>query len=141
MEIVTSYKTEVIYPGELPLMKDDDGEMKPWCKPHSEFYHKCSCPKPYSTVDTDGWNVTKEGEILYANPIRELYEASALWIEVSGDIMKCNRCRKELDINIYKDAAGMLDELPYLEMLDTIVESFFDMHAECTVSVLNNGDK
>lgn len=138
MEIITSYKIEVIYPGGLPLKKDDDGEMKPWCEPHDEFYHNCNCPKPYSTIETDGWKVTKEGEILYASPTRDIYEAMALWIEVGDDVMKCNRCGKELDINSYKDASRMLDELPYLEIIDKAVEAFFDQHAECIDSVSNN---
>lgn len=131
MEIIKSFKTEVIHPDEMPLKEDGDSIMKPWCEPHSEFYHKCNCPKPYSTIDTDGWKVIKEGEILYASPTQDIYEAMALWIEVSGDVIKCNRCGKDLDINDYTDVSKMLDELPYLEIIDTVVGSFFDIHAEC----------
>lgn len=131
MKIVKSYKTEVIYPGSLPLMKDDQGVKKPYCKEHREFYHKCNCPKPYSTPETDGWQVTKEGKILYASPTEQLYEGAALWIEVSGDIIKCNRCEKQLDINDFNDASKMLENLSYLEFVETAVDSFFDIHAEC----------
>lgn len=131
MKIIKSYKAEVIHPDAMPLIEDWDGIMKPWCEQHEEFYHKCNCPKPYSTIYTDGWKITKEGEILYASPTRELYEASALWIEVDGDAMKCNRCGKELKINEFDSASKMLDELPYLEIIDTVVGLFFDIHAEC----------
>ncbi len=134
MEIIKSYKTEVIHPGGLPLIEDKDGIMKPWCEPHGEFYYKCNCPKPDSTPEKDGWEVTQEGKILYASPIRDIYEAMALWIEVRSDIIKCNRCGKDLDINDYSDVSKMLDELPYLEMLDTAVDAFFDIHAECCTS-------
>lgn len=134
MEIITNYKTEVIYPDGMPLKGDEDGIMKPWCESHGEFYFKCNCPKPESTPEKDGWYVEQLGKILYASPTRNIYEAMALWIEVGGDVMKCNRCGKELDINIYKDASRMLDELPYLEIIDTAIDSFFDIHAECCTS-------
>lgn len=138
MEIVKSYKKEVVYPDGMPLIEDGDGIVKPWCEPHDEFYYKCDCPKPDSTPEKDNWYVDKKGKLLMASPTLDRYEAMALWIEVDGDIMKCNRCGKELDINIYKDASRTLDELPYLEMLETEVDAFFNEHAECKDSVSNN---
>ena len=141
MEIVTSYKIEVVYPDGMPLIEDGDGIMKPWCEPHSEFYYKCNCPKPDSTPEKDGWEVTQEGKILYTSPTKDIYEAMALWIEVDEDIITCNRCGKELDINEFDYALKMLDELSYLKILDIAVDSFFNIHAESKNSVLNNGDK
>lgn len=134
MKIIKSYKTSVIHPDGMPLVEDLDGIMKPWCQPHSEFYYKCNCPKPDSSPEKDGWEITQEGKILYASPTRELYEASALWIEVDEYIIKCNRCGELMDINDYNDASSLMDELSYLEMLDTVVDTFFDIHAECKES-------
>lgn len=130
MQIITDYKTEVIYPDGMEL-RDDDGIMKPWCEPHGVFYYKCNCPKPDSTPEKDGWYIEKKGEILFASPTEEFYEAAALWIVVDGDIIRCNRCEKELNINDYNDVEKMLDELSHLELLDTAVELFYDVHAEC----------
>lgn len=59
MEIVTSYKIEVVYPDGMPLIEDSDGILKPWCEPHDEFYYKCDCPKSDSTPERDGWYVEK----------------------------------------------------------------------------------
>lgn len=134
MKIITDYKTPVIYPDGMQLRMDDDGIMKPWCEPHNEFYYRCSCPKPDSLPEKDGWYIEKQGKILYASPTKELYEAAALWITVGDDKMNCNRCGAKMNINDYNDASKMLSELPYLEMLDTIVGKFYDTHAECKES-------
>lgn len=131
MQIITDYKIEVVYPDGMQLKEDADGIVKPWCEPHSEFYYKCACPKPDSLPEKDGWHIFKEGKKLYASPTKELYEQSALWIEVANDKMICNRCGEEMNINDYNDASKMLSELPYLEMLDTIIGKFYDVHAEC----------
>lgn len=89
----------------------------------------------------DGMLRRQTGEILSASPTRDRYEAMALWIEVEGDIMRCNKCGQELDINIFDYASKMLDEVSYLKILEIAVDSFFDIHAERKNSVLNNGDK
>jgi len=141
MEIIKSYKTEVIYPDGMLLIEDSDGIVKPWCEKHEEYYYKCDCPKPDSTPEKDGWYVDKNGEKLNASPTRDRYEAMALWIEVDGDIMRCNKCGEELDINEFDYVSKMLNELVYLKILDIAVDSFFDIHAERKNLVLNNGDK
>ena len=134
MRIITTHKVEVVRPDGMPLRQDEDGKMKPWCEPHNEFYYKCNCPKPDSLPEKDGWYIEQQGKILYACPTEDLYEASAMWIEVGDGKIKCNRCGEEVNINDYNDASKMLSELPYLEMLDTVVGKFFDLHAECKES-------
>lgn len=131
MEIIKSYKEEVTTPDNLEQKLDNNGEWKPWCPDHKEFYEFCNCPKPNSTPENDGWQIYKKGGKLYGSPTREIYEARALWIEICDQAVECTRCGEKMDINDYIDMEKQLDEIPYSELISHAIDTFYDKHIQC----------
>ena len=117
MRIVRSKPTPVKSPGALPQR---DG--MPWCDEHEEFYEHCICPKPFSSIDTDGWHVEVDDKGKgTAYPSEQLYNDLALWVDRRGNKLVCTRCGKSMEI-----AANYTET----EISD-LVESFFEIHYEC----------
>ena len=121
--IIIKRKFEVKAPETYPLKDDGNGIELRWCEDHEMFYHECYCPKPDSSPEKDGWLIQQEGELLYAYPTEETYEALALWIDIDEEkkIIKCLRCNSD-----YK----LRDDLTEIIQGD-IVNTFFEIHELC----------
>ena len=134
MEIIKTYKEEVIFPESLTCELDNSGEWAPWCSDHKEFFDKCNCPKQNSTPETDGWQIYEKGKKIYASPTREIYDARALWIEVHKKSMECTRCGGKINMDDYKDSEKHLDEIPYTELIGHLIDTFYEKHILCKES-------
>ena len=104
-------------------MTQKDG--MPWCDEHVEFYEQCICPKPFSSVETDGWyiEIGKDGTAT-AYPSEQLYNDLALWVDRRGDKLVCTRCARSIEIGqMYTETET-----------DDLVEAFFEIHYDCELA-------
>lgn len=99
-----------------------DGESgDPFCPRCHDSFIECTCPKPWSRVETDGFQIKLEANQLVAYPTLEEYTEMMLWITSSPHQLRCGLCGKTLE------AVGIL----YEKDAEDIVEAFFDVHKNC----------
>ncbi len=125
IKIVERKKYVVHDPKNLPTRRDGNLD-RTWCNEHNEYFDHCTCPKPNSTPDKDGWLVFEEGLIKYAYPTADLEEALSMWIDVDSNngTIHCSRCGETLNINQLTIDTNMLS-------ITEMVESFYEIHQNC----------
>lgn len=109
---------------DLEKMEWDEKSNTPICPECEISFMECNCPKPWSTLDSDGYEIVLEKGELVAYPSPELYVGLSLWIFRNYDHIICSNCLQWIKL-----------EWDWSEDFRTqMVESFFDLHSECSQS-------
>ena len=117
----TTLTNHRIVVGNPALMIRDEESGDPICPRCHDSFIACACPKPWSKVETDGFQIKLEADQLVAYPTLEVYTEMMLWITSSPHQLRCGLCGKTLE------ADGILYEID----AEDIVEAFFDVHKNC----------
>ena len=106
---------------DLEDMKLDPDTNKPICPVCDSLFDQCTCPKPWSRLDTDGWAIVFEEEELVAYPSEELYEGLSLWIFRNRDYLICGHCLQWIKAEWHWSD----------DMAEQAVETFYSIHKNC----------
>lgn len=104
-------------------MERDHRTEEPICPECDDFFIECNCPKPWSTLDTDGYQVMNDGEQLVAYPSEEVYEGLSLWIFRNNDYLICGHCLQWIKAEWHWSE----------EVTEQVVEEFFSIHSICSL--------
>jgi hypothetical protein len=115
---LVNHKIGVQEPREMPL---DSITKEPICPECDQSFLTCFCPKPWSSLKTDGFEISWEGERMIAYPSLEVYEESMLWIFRNKEHLICGHCLESVSVEW-----GMNEEVT-----EQIVEQFFLIHQGC----------
>lgn len=118
MYLLVNHKMGVQEPREMLL---DSASKEPVCPECDQSYLSCLCPKPWSSLKTDGFDVSWEGEQMVAYPSLEVYEELMLWIFRNKEYIICGHCLESVSVQW-----GMTEEV-----IEKIVEQFFAIHHGC----------
>ncbi|UCH64113.1 MAG: hypothetical protein JSU77_06740 [Fidelibacterota bacterium] len=102
-------------------MELDPNTEQPICPECDNLFNQCPCPKSWSTLDTDGYMIVSEGEVLIAYPSKEVYEELALWIFRNREYLICSHCMQWIKAEWYWSE----------EVTEQVVETFFSVHSLC----------
>ena len=117
----TTLTNHRIVVGNPALMIRDEESGDPICPRCHDSFLQCTCPKPWSKVETDGFQIKLEAHQLIAYPTQETYKEEMLWITGSFHQLRCGLCTQTLEAN--KDWNEM--------EADGLVEAFFKVHGNC----------
>ena len=105
-------------------MERDHRTEEPICPECDCLFDQCPCPKPWSSLSTDGYQIVNDGEQLVAYPSKEIYEGLSLWIFRNNDYMICGHCLQWIKV-----------EWDWTEEITLqVVEEFFSIHCSCRQS-------
>ncbi|MCH7574683.1 MAG: hypothetical protein IIA59_06095 [Candidatus Marinimicrobia bacterium] len=107
--------------GNPALMIRDEELDDPICPRCHDSFIECICPKPWSKVETDGFQIKLEADQLIAYPTQETYKEEMLWITSKFHQLRCGLCTQTLEPN---------EDWNEVEA-DELVEAFFDVHKNC----------
>ena len=102
-------------------MSLDPVTADPSCPECDQSFSSCLCPKPWSSLKTDGYDISWEDERMVAHPSLEVYEELKLWIFMNKEYIICGHCLESVSVEW-----GMPEEV-----IEKIVEQFFAIHGEC----------
>jgi len=102
-------------------MKRDAEPAQPICPECDVSFIECTCPKPWSSLETDGYQVVLEENELVAYPSPETYEGLSLWIFRNHNYVICGHCLQWI----------MLEWECSEDLITQLVESFFELHSAC----------
>ena len=105
-------------------MEWDEKSNTPICPECEISFIECDCPKPWSTIDSDGYEIVLEKGELVAYPSPELYVGLSLWIFRNNDHLICGHCLQWIKV-----------EWDWTEEITLqVVEEFFSIHCSCRQS-------
>jgi hypothetical protein len=99
----------------------DSVSKEPICPECDQSFLSCLCPKPWSSLKTDGFDISWEDERMIAYPSLEIYEELMLWIFRNQDHIICGHCLESVSMEWGMTA----------EVTEKIVEQFFVIHQGC----------
>jgi len=115
---LVNHKMGVQEPRKMLL---DSVSKEPICPECDQSFLSCLCPKPWSSLETDGFDISWEGERMVAYPSLEVYEELMLWIFRNHEHIICGHCLQSVNVEW-----GMPEEVT-----EKIVEQFFTIHQGC----------
>ena len=115
---LVNHKIDVQEPRNMLL---DSASKEPICPECHQSFLSCLCPKPWSSLKTDGFDISWEDERMIAYPSPEIYEELMLWIFRNQDHIICAHCMESARVEW-----GMTEEV-----IEKIVEQFFAIHHGC----------
>ena len=118
MHLIVNHKMLVQNPNEMYLDKQSGQRMCPKC---DLPFKGCFCPKPWSTLETDGYEIVHEDNVLVAYPTMQVYEELMLWVFRNKDYLICAHCQDSVQMEW-----GMNQEAS-----EVLVEQFFAIHQDC----------
>ena len=83
--------------GDPDQMKRDPDSGQPICPECQDRFFQCPCPKPWSSLETDGFQVRFKDGSLIAYPCHETYVTESLWITGTPHQLRCGICEQTLD--------------------------------------------
>lgn len=117
--------------GDPERMIRDAESGDPICPECNESFILCTCPKPWSSLETDGFQVYLEGERFVAYPGQDTYREEMLWITGTPHQLKCGICKETMDA----DWRWSKDETM------SVACGFFEVHKWCYSANSNNGSQ
>jgi len=99
----------------------DSVSKEPICPECDQSFISCLCPKPWSSLKTDGFDICWDDERMVAYPSLEVYEELMLWIFRNQEHIICVHCLESARVEW-----GMIGEVT-----EKIVEQFFAIHQGC----------
>ena len=116
--LLVDHKIDVQEPRNMFL---DSASKEPICPECDQSFLTCFCPKPWSSLKTDGYDISWEDERMIAYPSLEVYEELRLWIFRNKEYIICGHCLGSEHVEW-----GMPEEV-----IEKVVEQFFVVHEEC----------
>jgi hypothetical protein len=102
----------------------DSVSKEPICPECDQSFISCLCPKPWSSLKTDGFDICWDDERMVAYPSLEVYEELLLWIFRNKEHIICGHCLESVS----------MEWLMTPEVTEKIVEQFFVIHQGCYTS-------
>ncbi len=102
-------------------MQQAPNSGKPICPECDQAFAMCSCPKPWSSLETDGYHICWEDEQIIAYPSVGVYEELMLWIFRNKEHIICGHCLKSVSAEW-----GWTEEVSR-----KVTEQFFLIHQGC----------
>jgi hypothetical protein len=115
---IANHKIKVQQPDRMPQAA---GSSKPICPECDQAFAMCSCPKPWSSLETDGYHIIWEDAQIIAYPSLAIYEELMLWIFRNQEHIICGHCLK------YVSAEWGWSG----EIREKVIEQFFSIHKGC----------
>lgn len=109
---------------DLNTMEQDPVTKQLICPECDSLFIQCPCPKPWSTLDTDGYVIMLEGEELVAYPSEEVYKGLSLWIFRNREYLICGHCLQWIKAEWHWSD----------EVTEEVVETFYSIHSGCSIS-------
>ena len=101
------------------IRDDQSGDLI--CPECYDAFSTCPCPKPWSSIETDGFQIMIEDDMTVAYPTEETYTGEMLWITGTFHRLLCVLCGKTMETT---------ENLKEIEA-NEIVEAFFEIHQQC----------
>lgn len=102
-------------------MERDSESGEPVCPECVESFFDCTCPKPWSSIETDGFQIIVEKDEFVAYPTSETFREEMLWITGTPYQLKCGICMQTMDA----------DDRWSEKETDGMAWSFFEIHRWC----------
>ena len=107
--------------GDPDQMERDAHSGEPICPECAESFFGCTCPKPWSTVDSDGYHIIIEKDRMVAYPTEETYREETLWITGTPHVLICGICMQTMGA----------DEQWSEKETELMAWAFFEIHKWC----------
>ena len=102
------------------MIRDDElGDLI--CPECFDPFTACPCPKSWSSVETDGFQVIFEEDKFVAYPTEETYREDMLWITGTPHVLICGICMQTMGAN----------EQWSEEETEHMAWAFFEIHKWC----------